>query len=347
MVISNISEENQRRLGRISALVVFGVKGLDGMKKQIGFLLLAFVLMVSACGSPVEETSSISPEESRTEDQIEFTDAFGQAFSITRPKRVVAIIGSFADIWCLAGGEGTLVGTANDAWESFGLELGEHVTNLGSAMKPSLELILAAQPDLVIASSISPSNLEMKEAFDQAKIPAAYFDVASFDDYLALLEICTRLTGKTENFASFGTEIQERVEKALSYQDGSHPTVLSLQVSGSSCKVKNSEGNILGEMLAALGCVNVADQDGALLEDLSLEAIITADPDYIFAVFHGTDTAEAQANLESTLLSNPAWSNLRAVREGRFYTMDRRHYNLKPNALWGEAYEKLSEILYG
>jgi len=27
--------------------------------------------------------------------------------------------------------------------------------------------------------------------------------------------------------------------------------------------------------------------------------------------------------------------------------MERRLYNLKPNALWGDAYERLAEILYG
>ena len=44
--------------------------------------------------------------------------------------------------------------------------------------------------------------------------------------------------------------------------------------------------------------------------------------------------------LSETLLSNPAWSGLRAVREGRFYTLEHELYNLKPNARWGEAYEK-------
>ena len=53
-----------------------------------------------------------------------------------------------------------------------------------------------------------------------------------------------------------------------------------------------------------------------------------------------------QAALEATLLTNPAWSGLRAVREGRFVTLDHKLYNLKPNARWGEAYEALAEILY-
>ena len=55
---------------------------------------------------------------------------------------------------------------------------------------------------------------------------------------------------------------------------------------------------------------------------------------------------DAQAMLEGTLLSNPAWEGLTAVREGRFHIMDQKLYNLKPNARWGEAYEKLADLLY-
>lgn len=322
------------------------------MKRRIfaAFLLLA-LLMTSSCTLPL-------PEKSQPEDQsqpadalsgegtVTFTDSLGQEFSISRPRRAVALIGSFADIWILAGGGDTLAATANDAWESFGLELGEDVANIGSGMKPNVELVLAAQPDLILASSISSSNLELKETFAQADIPAAYFDVASFEGYLTLLELCTQLTGHPENYEQYGTAVKEQVENAMAKADGSAPTVLVIQVSGQSCTVKGSGGNVLGEMLAALGCVNVADRDEALLEDLSLEAIIQADPDYVFAVHHGTNTEQAQKNLEDTLLSNPAWGGLRAVREGRFYTMERRLYSLKPNALWGDAYEGLVEILY-
>ena len=99
-------------------------------------------------------------------------------------------------------------------------------------------------------------------------------------------------------------------------------------------------------MLADLGCVNVADRGGALLENLSLEAVIAADPDYIFAVLQGADESKARAVLAGALLDHPAWSGLRAVKEGRFYTLDNKLYNLKPNARWGEAYEKLADILY-
>ena len=42
---------------------------------------------------------------------------------------------------------------------------------------------------------------------------------------------------------------------------------------------------------------------------------------------------------------NPAWATLEAVREGRVHLMDKKLFNLKPNARWGESYQKLYETL--
>ena len=327
------------------------------MKRQILSVVLFLSLLLTACGgsaqSPAQSGSQSAdksrPAVSSEEGKITFTDALGQDFSIDPPQRVAVMIGSFADVWVLAGGEDVLAATANDAWESYALDLPEDTANIGSPMKPNVELVLGAQPDLIIASSLSPSNLELKETFDRAGIPAAYFDVSSFQDYLDLLELFTRLTGHPENFERYGTQVKEQVDKAVMRRAvyDFAPSVLTIQVSGSSVKVKNSEDNVLGPMLKELGCVNIADRDNSLLEELSLEAILQADPDYIFAVYHGTDEEKARANLEETLLSNPAWASLSAVEGERFHILERRMYSLKPNALWGDAYEKLADILCG
>lgn len=328
------------------------------MKRLILSPILLLSLLLTACGGsvrPPAQSGSQSAGQSQPaaasseEGKIAFTDALGQEFSIDAPERVAVMIGSFADVWVLAGGEDAMVATANDAWESYGLELGEATANIGSPMKPNVELVLGARPDLVIASSLSPSNLELQETFRRAGIPAAYFDVSSFQDYLDLLDLFTRLTGHLENYETYGAAVKAQVDGAVQRRDvyDYTPTVLTIQVSGSSVKVKNSEDNVLGPMLKELGCRNIADQDGSLLEELSLEAILQADPDFIFAVYHGTDEAAAQANLEESLLSNPAWASLSAVQRGDFHILERRMYSLKPNALWGDAYEQLADILCG
>ena len=135
-------------------------------------------------------------------------------------------------------------------------------------------------------------------------------------------------------------------KKAKEQNDGSAPTVLLLRSASTSCKVKNSKGTVLGEILADLGAVNIADSDTGLLEDLSMERIIADDPDYIFVVFQGSDQEAAQKTLDAALTSNPAWDTLSAVQNGNFYIMEKELYHLKPNARWGEAYQKVADILY-
>ena len=137
------------------------------------------------------------------------------------------------------------------------------------------------------------------------------------------------------------------VGAALALRDGSAPSVLCLRAGGTSVKAKGSQGTVLGEMLAALGCRNIADGNHSILEDLSLEAILAEDPEYIFLVYQGSSQEDAERVVRETLETSPAWDTLRAVREGQVYVMDRRLFHFKPNARWGEAYEQLAHILYG
>lgn len=327
------------------------------MKRIFCALLCGLLLMtLSACGGnkqvPAEaetpketETPMETPAEA-PEETVTFTDDLDREITVTKPGRVAALIGSFADVWCLAGGRDTLVAAADDSWTQFDLDLPETVASLGAVKEPNVELLLAAEPDFVLGSTKTAADLELLDLLEQSGIGVAYFDISSFEDYLRMLDICTQLTGCPERYTQYGTDVRAQVERAVARQDGSAPRVLYVRASGSSCKVKNSQGSVLGEMLAAMGCVNIADSETGLLENLSMETILAEDPDHIFVVLQGSDTKKVEQTLEKSLLSNPAWDELTAVREGRYHVMDQRLYNVKPNARWGEAYEKLADILY-
>ena len=322
------------------------------------FPVLCAALLLTGCGaSTVAESSApassnetaesapASPETAVT--TLTFTDDLDREVTVpANPERVAVLLGSYADVWCLAGGQDSLVAAASDAWTDFDLNLGDDVANLGSLMEPNLEELIASAPDLVIASSNTTSNVELLPSLEQLGVPVAYFGVNSFNDYLEMLDVCTRITGHTENYQTYGLDVQAQVDKAKEQNDGSAPTVLLLRSASTSCKVKNSKGTVLGEILADLGAVNIADSDTGLLEDLGLERIIADDPDYIFVVFQGSDQAAAQKTLDAALTSNPAWETLSAVQNGRFYIMEKELYHLKPNARWGEAYQKVADILY-
>lgn len=318
------------------------------------------LLLLAGCGAassgPASSAGGASAAATAPADSgaaCTFTDDLGREVTLeAAPRRVAALTGSYADIWCTAGGRDTLVASASDAWTDFDLGLGEEVANIGGAMGVSVEELLAAAPDLVLASTNIPSNQEMLPALEMAGVDVAFFSVNTFEDYLRMLEICTGLTGSPEAYQTYGEAVAEEIEAAraraaAALEEQGPEKVLYIRAAASVIKPKGSSGTVLGEMLADLGCINIADQDQSLLEDLSMEAILAADPDKILIVLQGADPEPAKAQLEGEVLSNPAWQQLTAVREGRVYYMDKDLYHLKPNARWGEAYDHLVEILYG
>ena len=310
------------------------------------FKIIAIIICFSVLSSLLTACSSEQNEYDQS--AVIFTDALGREVSVPKePERVAALIGSFADVWMLAGG--SVCTTAEDAWDDFGLALPDAV-NIGGAHSPNLELIFSVNPDFVIASASTSSNVEMKETLEAAGIAVAYFDVDNFSDYLAMLDICTDITERKDLYECNGLAIQSQIEDIKqAIEERALPeeqrTVLLLRAHSSSVKAKGSKGTILGEMLADLGCINIADSDTSLLETLSVESIIRQEPYRIFVVTMGDDTEKAIDNLNQMMNENPAWGTLDAVAEGRLHLMERKLFNIKPNADWAESYEKLSEIL--
>ena len=304
--------------------------------------MLTAVLLLAFCGCSAENGGE------EAEDAVTFTDALGREVSVRRsPQRVAALIGSFADVWVLAGG--SICATAEDAWEDFGLEA-EDAVNIGGAHSPSLELLLSAEPEFVIASASTAADVEMLDSLESAGIPVAYFDVDNFEDYLQMLDICTDITGRKDLYEQNGTAVQKEItelkeEFAKANLTEREKTVLLVRVSSGSIKAKGSEGTVLGEMLADMGCINIADSQTALLETLNAESIIGCEPYRIFAVTMGSDSKKATDNLNRMLEDNPAWGSLEAVEQGRVHLMERELFNLKPNKRWAEAYEKLMGVL--
>ena len=299
---------------------------------------ILFCIFLTACHS--NETTS-------TENSITFTDALDRSVTLEQePERVVTLIGSFADVWLLSGG--SVCAAPDDAWDDFDLDLPDAI-RIGGAHSPNLELVLSADPDFVIASASTSSNVEMLEVLENAGITVAYFDVDNFQDYLAMLDICTDITDRKDLYETNGLALQRQIE-TIKNEFTSHSltaaerTILLLRAHSGSVKAKGSEGTILGEILADLGCINIADSDTLLLENLSVESILRQEPYHIFVVTMGDDTEKALDNLNQMMAENPAWSSLEAVSEGRLHVMDRKLFNIKPNAKWAESYETLSQI---
>lgn len=313
------------------------------MKKRILAAVLLLLFLLTACGESVPDNS-----ENESDRTIVFTDDLEREVTVTAPKRVAALLGSFAQVWQLAGGE--ICATADDAWDDLKLTLSDDTVNLGGTKSLNMELLLSAQPDFILASTNTRQNMEWQEMLESIGVPVAYFDIDDFDDYLRLLKICTDITGRADLYKQHGLDVQDEIDAVLAHSRGrvaeqGTPAVLCMVASASAVYAKNSEGNVLGAMLKALGCNNIADSDSMLLENLSIEHILMSDPDYIFFVQRGDDEKGMKEYVQRFLMDHPAWSQLTAVKNSRVFFMEKNLFNLKPNHRWGEAYAILEEVL--
>jgi len=298
------------------------------MRLRILAIILAFILLLTSGCAPKESSGG-------------FVDALGREISVSAPERVGIASGSLAECWLLAGG--SVCAVTQDARER-DLALPEDVIDLGGLKTPSLEVILSSDLDFLILMPSLQNHIAMAETLDAAGINYAYFDVENFDDYLQLMKLFTDITGRSDLYETNAEALKPRIAAALEEARRDEPRkVLILRTSSGKIKALDSD-TMVGQMLQEFGCENIADSDSGLLTDLSLEAIVREDPDYIFISCMG-DVDEGIALLESTLAANPIWDTLQAVKNGRCHYLEKELFHYKPNARWGESYEILAELL--
>ena len=328
--------------------------------KRILPLFLALALLLAGCAavSTTESTSqtvsqvdspSSAPESASSQlesaGEVSITDSNGSQITLdTSAPRVVAAYGSFAEAWLLAGGE--LVGVTQDALEQRDLGLPEDIAVVGTVKEPNAEEIIALEPDLVLLASDITAQADIRDVLENAGLACAFFQVDTFADYAFMMEQLCAVTGREDLYEENVTQVGQQIEEAQANAalSSTRPNVLLIRAFSTGIKAKTDD-ELAGAILKDLGAHNIADDHPSMLEDLSLEEVIAADPDYIFVTTMG-DEQKALDYLNGLIQQNPAWSELSAVKEDRYIVLPKDLFHYKPNNRWGESYQYLGEILY-
>lgn len=310
------------------------------MKKYISLLLCALmILALSGCAQTVTECGA--------EVYYSFIDDSGRSVSLKfRPQKVAVLFSSYAEMWTLAGGDVKI--TVGESIERGFAPEGTPLVDAGAGKTIDREALLAAEPDLVIASADIAAQAELAAYLDTVGIPCALFRVDCFADYeRAMTHLCA-ITGRADLFEQNVAVVGAEIEKILADVDKSAaPRILFVRCGSSygATKAKVASENFVCKMLEELGAVNIADAAPELSDGLALEAILAADPEAIFFSTMGNEQ-KSRAYMDS-VLAGEAWQTLSAVREGRYVYLDKNLFQFKPNSRWGEAYKFLAEYLYG
>jgi iron complex transport system substrate-binding protein len=104
-------------------------------------------------------------------------------------------------------------------------------------------------------------------------------------------------------------------------------------------------GNWTPELIDLAGADDALGRPGAHAGPLEMSELAGADPDAIFVAPCGFDLARTRAELPA-LTSQPGWSELRAVREGRVFLGDGNALFNRPGPRVAETLECLAEALH-
>jgi iron complex transport system substrate-binding protein len=104
-------------------------------------------------------------------------------------------------------------------------------------------------------------------------------------------------------------------------------------------------GNWMPELIEIAGGRSLFMQPGEHSSSLEWTSLIEADPEVILLLPCGFKIAQTVRDL-NLLTENPAWGNLRAVKEGRVYLIDGHHFFNRPGPRLVESAEIVAEILH-
>ncbi len=304
------------------------------MKKHCKLLcLLLALLLLAGCAPDIPQNGT---------EKHSFTDSTGRTVTLPEaPRRVAVLLSSFAEIWQLAGGE--IAVTVGESVERGICDATVTLVDAGAGKSVNTEVLLAAAPDLVILSADIPAQTQAAARCREAGIPTAEMRVECFAEYLALLRICTDLTGRGDLYEQHGAAQAAQIDALIANKPLNGRKILFVRAgtSARSVKPKRSTDHFAAAMLHELGATNIADGTPLLADGLSMEYILAADPDRIYFTAMGDEQA-SRAFVEE-MLQSPEWQALSAVKNGSFVFLPKENFHYKPNDRWAQSYAYLCE----
>jgi iron complex transport system substrate-binding protein len=267
-------------------------------------LAVAFAAAVLAAGSAPASVQYASPAPA----EREFTDELGRAVRIVYPpRRIVSLAPNLTETLYALGVEDRLAAVTSYCDYPPAVRAKPRV---GGAINPSLEAIVAAEPDLVLLTW-HHNRRETAEALDGVRLPYYVVSPRSIAGIIASVERIGELTGSARTAEVVG-EMHARLA-ALEARLAERAPRRVLFVVWDEPLISVGPQTFIADALRYAGAVSVVEtqQDWPRL---SLEEILRLQPDYlIFASNHSASLPE----LARTLSERPGWRRLRAVEAGR------------------------------
>jgi iron complex transport system substrate-binding protein len=296
------------------------------------FVLSALICLISAGCTGQRSANSPSRAGSTTEKSI-YTDGIGRRVELPRhPTRIISLAPNITETIYLLGAQDRLIGdTTLCNWP----EAAKSKPKIGDLLNPNDEVILAAKPDLVIAST---AGNDQGAVMKLANLGLTVYVAAprNVERIFQTIEDIGKIIDCADQGLQLVAQMKERLEKVKEKLAGL-PPVRAFFITWFDPLLAPGKTTFENDVLHLAGVVSITADIPEFYPRYSLEQLLVKDPDAILTVPHSGDPIP---NLKKT----PGWKDLRAVKENRIYFLG--EYLQHPSPLFVDGIEELARKLH-
>lgn len=244
-----------------------------------------------------------------------FVDDAGREITIEEiPQRIVSHVPSITEtLFALGLGE-RVVGVSDYCDYP---EAAKSKPSVGNYFNPSIERIVALNPDLVLTDGHSESIKQL----DELRPPINYIviDPKDIDGILKDIELVGKITGVENKAGRLIEDMEADISRVVSRVKGAPPVrvIYIIDATDLTLPWTAGPGSFVDALITMAGGENIVQAEGAWVQ-FNIEAVVDSDPEIIILpAKHGT----AFTALE-TLKEHPIWRKITAVKGGRIFTID-------------------------
>ena len=257
----------------------------------------------------------------------------GNAASESIPRRIVSLAPSITETVFALGFGNRLVGVTSHC--DYPAEA-KRLPKIGDFMSPSLEVIAAKQPDLVIGVTGATDPARARE-IERLGIKITLVSVSSVSEILSSFKHIAALLGDPDAGATLVEKITAQFDK-VKKRVAPAPRRSTLLAVGLRPLVAVGGKNFLDELITLAGGENIAGNASQPWLNLPDEYVVAKAPQVIIQAGMGSDASRPTRQ----------WSDLKsipAVKERRVYTYNSDKI-LRPGPRIGEGLEEIARLIH-
>ena len=240
------------------------------------------------------------------------TDQTGRTVTLAAtPRRIVSLVPGVTEMLFVIGAEERLIGVT-DFCDFPAAARRKH--RVGSMLAPSLETVVALQPDLVVATDSGNSD-ETRVQLERLRLPVYLVSPRGVADVFRTMEQLGALTGQSARAAEAVAGLQRRV-RAVMERVAPRPRPRVLYVVWPEPLIVPGRGAAVSELIELAGGASVTADAAEGYPRWSVEAAVAGAPQVIVLARHGAGIGP---------VSRDKWerfAGLPAIRTGRIHNVD-------------------------